>query len=93
MLKPLTVAVALGSAVLSAGAGAYEYGEYAGETLDRLITDYPGRYRGTANFAGAADLMQNKLGFGYTTRRQDFTWAGNRSSQNVIATAAGLNST
>ncbi|PWB35623.1 autotransporter outer membrane beta-barrel domain-containing protein [Pseudomonas sp. SDI] len=93
MLKPLSVAAALGAAMLSAGAGAYEYGEYAEETLDRLITDYPGRYRGTANFAGAADLMQSKLGFGYTTRRQDFTWAGTRSSQNVIASAPGLNST
>ncbi|MDD0973900.1 autotransporter outer membrane beta-barrel domain-containing protein [Pseudomonas fontis] len=93
MLKPLSVAVALGCAMLSGGAGAYEYGEYAEDTLERLITDYPGRYRGTANFAGAADLIQSRLGFGYTTRRQDFTWAGNRSSQNVIASAPGLNST
>ena len=63
--------------------------EYAGETLERLITDYPGRYRGTASFAGASELIQSRLGFGYQTSRQDFTWAGNRSSQNVIASAPG----
>ena len=79
--------------MLSSGASAYEYGEYAGKTLDRLINDYPGRYRGTASFEGATALMQEQLGFGYQTRRQDFTWAGNRSSQNVIASAAGQNST
>lgn len=79
--------------MLSSGASAYEYGEYAGQTLDRLINDYPGRYRGTASFEGATALMQAQLGFGYQTRRQDFTWAGNRSSQNVIASAAGQNST
>lgn len=79
--------------MLSSGASAYEYGQYAGQTLDRLINDYPGRYRGTASFEGATALMQTQLGFGYQTRRQDFTWAGNRSSQNVIASAAGQNST
>nr|WP_302056055.1 autotransporter domain-containing protein [Pseudomonas sp. SBB6] len=79
--------------MLSSGASAYEYGEFAGQTLDRLINDYPGRYRGTASFEGATALMQSQLGFGYQTRRQDFTWAGNRSSQNVIASAAGQNST
>ncbi|MGF6595232.1 autotransporter outer membrane beta-barrel domain-containing protein [Pseudomonas sp. 2835] len=93
MFKPLAVAVSLGCAMLSSGASAYEYGEYAGQTLDRLINDYPGRYRGTASFEGATALMQAQLGFGYQTRRQDFTWAGNRSSQNVIASAAGQNST
>ncbi|MCP3748968.1 autotransporter domain-containing protein [Pseudomonas sp. SBB6] len=93
MFKPLAVAVSLGCAMLSSGASAYEYGEFAGQTLDRLINDYPGRYRGTASFEGATALMQSQLGFGYQTRRQDFTWAGNRSSQNVIASAAGQNST
>lgn len=89
MLKPLAIAVTLGSALLPTGAGAYDYGDYANQTLERLIHDYPGRYRGTANFAGAADWMQAQLDYGYQTRRQDFTWAGNRSSQNVIASAAG----
>ncbi|KDN98302.2 autotransporter outer membrane beta-barrel domain-containing protein [Pseudomonas donghuensis] len=93
MFKPLAVAVSLGCAMLSSGASAYEYGEFAGQTLDRLINDYPGRYRGTASFEGATALMQSQLGFGYQTRRQDFTWAGNRSSQNVIASAPGQNST
>lgn len=79
--------------MLSSGASAYEYGEYAGQTLDRLINDYPGRYRGTASFEGATALMQAQLGYGYQPRRQDFTWAGNRSSQNVIASAPGQNST
>ncbi|MHA6196222.1 autotransporter outer membrane beta-barrel domain-containing protein [Pseudomonas wadenswilerensis] len=92
MLKPLAIAVALGSSLLSAEADAYDYGDYAGQTLDRLIHDYPGRYRGTASFAGAADWMQSRLDFGYQTRRHDFTWAGNRSSQNVIASAAGTSS-
>ena len=92
MLKPLAIAVALGSALLPLGAGAYDYGDYASQTLDRLIHEYPGRYRGTASFAGAADWMQAQLGYGYQTRRQDFTWAGNRSSQNVIASAAGTSS-
>ena len=92
MLKPLAIAVALGSSLLSAEVDAYDYGGYATETLDRLIHDYPGRYRGTTNFAGAADWMQSRLDFGYQTRRQDFTWAGNRSSQNVIASAAGTSS-
>lgn len=92
MLKPLAIAVAIGSSLLSAEADAYDYGDYAGQTLDRLINDYPGRYRGTANFAGAADWMQSQLSFGYQTSRQDFTWAGNRSSQNVIASAAGSSS-
>lgn len=92
MLKPLAIAVALGSALLPMGAGAYDYGQYASQTLDRLIHDYPGRYRGTANFAGAADWMQAQLAYGYQTSRQDFTWAGTRSSQNVIASAAGTSS-
>ena len=92
MLKPLAIAVALGSALLPMGAGAYDYGQYASQTLDRLIHDYPGRYRGTANFAGAADWMQAQLAYGYQTSRQDFTWAGTRSSQNVIASAAAASS-
>lgn len=89
MFKPLAVAVSLGCAALATDANAYEYGEYAGDTLDTLINDYPGRYRGTASFAGATTLMQSRLAFGYQTQLQDFTWAGNRSSQNVIASAPG----
>ena len=92
VFKPLAIAVALGSALLPLGAGAYDYGDYASQTLDRLIHDYPGSYRGTASFAGAADWMQAQLGYGYQTSRQDFTWAGTRSSQNVIASAAGTSS-
>lgn len=38
VFKPLAVAVGLGCAALSLGANAYQYGEYAGETLERLIT-------------------------------------------------------
>lgn len=89
VFKPLAVAVSLGCAALSADIEAYEYGDYAEDTLDSLINDYPGRYRGTASFAGATALMQSRLGFGYQTSLQDFTWAGNRSSQNVIASAPG----
>jgi len=93
VFKPLAIAASLGCTLLSPGASAYDYGDYADQTLDRLINDYPGRYRGTASFAGASDWMQSRLSEGYQTRRQDFIWAGNRSSQNVIASAPGLNST
>ncbi len=96
MLKPLATAIGLGlglgTALLPASASAYDYGEHAGVTLDRLIHDYPGRYRGTANFAGAADLMQAQMGGGYTFARQDFAWTANgenRTSQNVVAYAPG----
>ncbi|WDH22585.1 autotransporter domain-containing protein [Pseudomonas chlororaphis] len=92
MLKPLTLAVSLASVLLSTQAFAYEYGEHAATTLDKLINDYPGRYRGTANFAGAADWMQSQMGSAYGISRQGFSWTagGNsRSSQNVVAYAAG----
>ncbi len=58
MIKPLALAISVASALLSAPSFAYNYGEHAATTLDKLINDYPGRYRGTANFAGAADWMQ-----------------------------------
>lgn len=90
MIKPLALAVSVASALLSLPSQAYEYGEHAGTTLDRLINDYPGRYRGTANFAGAADWMQSQMGNAYSISRQDFSWnSGSRSSQNVVAYAAG----
>ncbi|AKA21765.1 autotransporter domain-containing protein [Pseudomonas chlororaphis] len=92
MLKPLALAVSLGSALLATPALAYEYGEHAATTLDKLINDYPGRYRGTANFAGAADWMQSRMGSAYDISRQDFSWAAGgstRRSQNVLAYAAG----
>jgi len=92
VLKPLTLAVSLASVLLSTQAFAYEYGEHAATTLDKLINDYPGRYRGTANFAGAADWMQSQMGSAYGISLQDFSWTagGNsRSSQNVVAYAAG----
>lgn len=92
MLKPLALAVSLGSALLATQALAYEYGEHAATTLDKLINDYPGRYRGTANFAGAADWMQSRMGSAYDISRQDFSWAAGgstRRSQNVLAYAAG----
>nr|WP_276583989.1 autotransporter domain-containing protein [Pseudomonas sp. RIT-PI-AD] len=79
--------------MLSAPGFAYDYGEHAGTTLDRLINDYPGRYRGTANFAGAADLMQAQMGNGYAFARQDFNWTASngerRAAQNVLAYAPG----
>nr|WP_232374239.1 autotransporter domain-containing protein [Pseudomonas chlororaphis] len=82
----------MGSALLATQALAYEYGEHAATTLDKLINDYPGRYRGTANFAGAADWMQSRMGSAYDISRQDFSWAAGgstRRSQNVLAYAAG----
>nr|WP_186352345.1 autotransporter domain-containing protein [Pseudomonas proteolytica] len=76
--------------MLSTQSNAYDYGEHANTTLEKLITDYPGRYRGTANFAGAADWMQSQMGNAYNISRQDFTWnGGSRASQNVVAYAAG----
>ena len=91
MIKPLALAVSVAGALLSTQGHAYNYGEHAATTLDKLINDYPGRYRGTANFAGAADWMQSQMGDAYSISRQDFSWgAGNsRSSQNVVAYAAG----
>ncbi|WP_314388552.1 autotransporter domain-containing protein [Pseudomonas brenneri] len=90
MIKPLALAVSVACALLSTQSNAYDYGEHANVTLEKLITDYPGRYRGTANFAGAADWMQSQMGNAYAISRQDFTWnAGSRASQNVVAYAAG----
>ncbi|MBC3335630.1 autotransporter domain-containing protein [Pseudomonas proteolytica] len=90
MIKPLALAVSVACALLSTQSNAYDYGEHANTTLEKLITDYPGRYRGTANFAGAADWMQSQMGSAYNISRQDFTWnGGSRASQNVVAYAAG----
>lgn len=93
MKKVTTLALAIASLIAAPAALAYEYGEYADTTLDRLINEYPGRYRGTANFEGASDWMQARLGTGYSLSRQPFSWTvggASRSSQNVIATAAGV---
>ncbi|MGL5997599.1 MAG: autotransporter domain-containing protein [Pseudomonas proteolytica] len=90
MIKPLALAVSVACALLATQSNAYDYGEHANITLEKLITDYPGRYRGTANFAGAADWMQSQMGSAYNISRQDFTWnSGSRASQNVVAYAAG----
>lgn len=90
VIKPLALAVSVACALLSTQSNAYDYGEHANTTLEKLITDYPGRYRGTANFAGAADWMQSQMGSAYNISRQDFTWnSGSRASQNVVAYAAG----
>nr|WP_194733247.1 autotransporter domain-containing protein [Pseudomonas fluorescens] len=76
--------------MLSTHLQAYDYGQHANTTLEKLINDYPGRYRGTANFAGAADWMQSQMGTAYNLSRQNFTWNnGSRASQNVVAYAAG----
>ncbi|MBM7345255.1 autotransporter outer membrane beta-barrel domain-containing protein [Pantoea coffeiphila] len=91
MFKKLAVALALLSAQ-QAGA-AVEYGDYAKETLDTLIHDYPGRYRDTDNFVGAAQWMEDRMSPGYNVLRQDFTWTvrgQTRASQNVIAYNKGL---
>lgn len=93
MNKVTTLALAIASLIAAPAALAYDYGEYADTTLDRLINEYPGRYRGTANFEGASGWMQTRLGAGYTLSRQPFSWTVggvSRSSQNVIATAAGV---
>lgn len=83
------VTLALASAAMTTDAAAYDYGQYARQTTDVLIHDFPGRYRGTANFEGATNWMQSQLSTGYQTSIQNFTWSGNRTSKNVIATAAG----
>lgn len=90
MIKPLALAVSVAGALLSTHLQAYDYGQHANTTLEKLINDYPGRYRGTANFAGAADWMQSQMGTAYNLSRQSFTWNnGSRASQNVVAYAAG----
>lgn len=92
MSKSLALAVSLASLLLSPLAIAYDFGEHAGVTVDKLINDYPGRYRGTANFAGAANWMESQMGSSYALSRQNFSWSnGTRSSQNVIASATGIN--
>ncbi len=91
MIKSLARAVSLGSLLCAPLAGAYQFGEHAAGTVDKLIHDYPGRYRDTASFAGAADWMESRMGSGYALGRQNFSWNdGTRTSQNVIASAAGL---
>jgi hypothetical protein len=72
VIKPLALAVSVAGALLSTQGHAYNYGEHAATTLDKLINEYPGRYRGTANFAGAADWMQSQMGDAYSISRQDF---------------------
>lgn len=90
MIKPLALAISVVGSLLSAQTQAYDYGQHANTTLEKLINDYPGRYRGTANFAGAADWMQSQMGSAYSLSRQNFTWNnGTRASQNVVAYAAG----
>lgn len=90
MIKPLALAVSVAGALLPTHLQAYDYGQHANTTLEKLINDYPGRYRGTANFAGAADWMQSQMGTAYNLSRQNFTWNnGSRASQNVVAYAAG----
>lgn len=92
MAKPMKVVLAVAGLALAGNVSAYEYGDYADQTIDRLINEYPGRYRGTANFDGAADWMESRMGTGYSTSRQDFSWVvggQTRRSQNVIARAAG----
>ena len=90
MIKPLALAISVVGSLLSTHTQAYDYGQHANTTLEKLINDYPGRYRGTANFAGAADWMQSQMGSAYSLSRQNFTWNnGTRASQNVVAYAAG----
>nr|WP_257627107.1 autotransporter domain-containing protein [Pseudomonas sp. Xaverov 259] len=90
VIKPLALAISVVGSLLSAQTQAYDYGQHANTTLEKLINDYPGRYRGTANFAGAADWMQSQMGSAYSLSRQNFTWNnGTRASQNVVAYAAG----
>ncbi|MGB7649015.1 MAG: autotransporter domain-containing protein [Pseudomonas fluorescens] len=90
MIKPLALAISVVGTLLSTQTQAFDYGQHANTTLEKLINDYPGRYRGTANFAGAADWMQSQMGSAYNLSRQNFTWNnGTRASQNVVAYAAG----
>lgn len=90
MLKK--TAVALSFIAFQQVATAAEYGDYAKSTLDSLIHEYPGRYRGTEHFIGAANLMEDRMSPGYKINRQDFSWSGaqTRTSQNVIASNRGL---
>lgn len=63
----LAVAAGIAGVSFSSDAVAYDYGQYANQTVDKLIHDYPGRYRGTANFEAATAWMQTRLGLGYET--------------------------
>lgn len=58
--------------------------------LEKLISGYPGQYRGADYFAGAADRMQSQMGSAYSINRQNLTWNnGNRTLQNVVEYAEG----
>ncbi|MCP6285872.1 hypothetical protein NL472_26630 [Klebsiella pneumoniae] len=84
MLKK--TAVALSFIAFQQVATAAEYGDYAKSTLDSLIHEYPGRYRGTEHFIGAANLMEDRMSPGYKINRQDFSWSGaqTRTSQKAL---------
>ena len=47
VIKPLALAISAACALLPTHLLAYDYGEHANTTLEKLINDYPGRYRGT----------------------------------------------
>ncbi len=86
------LALIAGLALSTTPLQAQTFGDYAGETTDVLIHDFPGRYRGTDSFVGAANWMFERLSPGYTTYRQDFSWWDGdvRSAQNVVAEGKGV---
>ena len=95
MIKALSIGVGLASGLLAFNAQGAAFGDYAWATTEKLINEFPGRYRGQANFDLAADWMQQRMtvaGSGYQASRQDFSWVNRGvtySSQNVVVEAAG----
>jgi uncharacterized protein YhjY with autotransporter beta-barrel domain len=74
MFKSLALLASIGSVLVCTQTLAYDYGEHAMGTLDGLVQNYPGRYRDTAHYDGAANWVQSRIGDGYSFSQQHFSW-------------------
>jgi len=71
VIKPLALAVSVAGALLSTQGHAYNYGEHAATTLDKLINEYPAAIcagightdSGSVNCGNKAKNNRNTLGF------------------------------
>ncbi|MFC0267681.1 autotransporter domain-containing protein [Kushneria aurantia] len=86
IIKKLSPALLLALPFVATPGLAWDYGEYAEETVDVLIDDYPGRYSGTTSYRGATDWMRQRIGS--DTRLQDFEAQGG-DAWNVVRTLQG----
>lgn len=89
MRHHLAALLATTAAFSAAPTLADDFGDYAQDTIETLVFDYPGRFTGSTVFPNAADYMAGRLSVGDASPfRQVFdTSAG--SSQNVIVEMPG----